>query len=149
MQEFKKIIEELIQLFQELSVVEQDKFNATAKNRITFVEDCMNQEQVLILKLRGLEKRRENEMQKLGFFGKSFREILELVTVEQKAELEPLFHELSDKIKAFKQINDEASKLIEVNLHKINKQVAAAGGTAYGEKGQQVKNIQHFTSRKI
>lgn len=149
MKEFEKTIEELMELFDELAVIEQDKLNATAKNRITFVEDCMNKEQVAILKMRGLEKKREQEQQKLGFQGKTFREILELVSFDEKAQLEPLFQKLSEKIKAFQQINTEASKLIEVNLHKINKQVAANGSSTYGEKGQQHGNTQHFTNQRI
>ena len=63
---FIEIIEEFIQLFDELIPVEQEKLDAAIKNRITFVEECMNKEQAAVLKLRGLEQKRENAKKALG-----------------------------------------------------------------------------------
>ena len=57
--DFKKIIEELIALFDHLIPIEQEKLDAAIKNRVTFVEDCMHKEQAAVLQLRGLEQKRE------------------------------------------------------------------------------------------
>ena len=54
--DFKKIIEELIALFDHLIPIEQEKLDAAIKNRVTFVEDCMHKEQAAVLQLRGDRK---------------------------------------------------------------------------------------------
>ena len=66
--DFKKIIEELIALFDHLIPIEQEKLDAAIKNRVTFVEDCMHKEQAAVLQLRGLEQKREAEQIHSGRF---------------------------------------------------------------------------------
>ena len=77
--QFTEIIKEFIALFDNLIPIEQEKLDAAVKNRITFVEDCMHKEQAAVLKLRGLEQRREAEQKRLGMEGYTFRQILEHV----------------------------------------------------------------------
>lgn len=143
MNEFKEIISELILLFQDLCEIEQEKLNVIQKNRVTFLEDCMNQEQAAILKMRGLDIRREACQERLGWKGDSFRQILEKAGEAERKELEPLFDDLSRFVSLFQEISDSAKTMIEVNLHQINKMLE--GGPDAGRPAGSTS----FTSKKI
>ncbi|MEY8356468.1 flagellar protein FlgN [Lachnospiraceae bacterium 54-53] len=121
MNDFIAVIEDLIRLFQELIQVEQMKLEAARKNRITYVEDCMNKEQAAILKLRGLEKRREACQDQLGYKGYTFQQILSETSGTDHNQLNKLFNTLSHLVRQFQDTNESARSMIEINLHMINK----------------------------
>jgi hypothetical protein len=135
MNEFITVIEDLTELFQELIQIEQTKLEAVKKNRITYVEDCMNKEQAAILKLRGLERKREICQEKLGFEGDTFQVILSKTSGNEHTMLNSMFNTLSDHVRLFQEINDSARTMIEINLHKINTAINnSQDGTAKDKK---------------
>lgn len=148
MEKFEEVIRKMISLFEELKIVEQKKLESVQKNRITFLEDSMNKEQACILKLRGLEQERERIQKENGWENKKFRQILEIVSEEEKKQLEPLFLELSKKIKEFQAINEDACALIQVNLHKVNAALAQ-NGARYTEDRHLENRKKPFTSRRV
>lgn len=145
--DFILIIKDFIQLFGALTEVEQTKLNAAVENKITFVEECMNKEQAAILRLRGLDQRREKAQKELGMEGASFREILEQVSEEEEKELRPLFQELSEKVSRFQSVSDSAKDIIEVNLHTIKKQLEAEEAPV--KKDSIKEKSTHFKSRTV
>ena len=77
MDEFKNVIEQLIGLFKQLTKIEQVKLNAVAGKHVGTVEDCVTQQQALLLKLRGLDQARERAQKKAGYeVNESSNEIL-------------------------------------------------------------------------
>lgn len=118
-EQFVGIIQELIQLFQHLIEVEEGKVEVVRKNQVIALEECMNQEQAAILKLRGLEQKREQLLESMGYGGFTFRRILEECPSAQKDILSPLFQELEKNIASFKEVNDNGKELLQLNLHKI------------------------------
>lgn len=123
MNDFISVIEDLILLFKDLIQIEEEKLEAAGKNRVTYVEDCMNKEQAAILKLRGLEKKRETVQEKLGFKGYTFQQILSETTGGEQDQLRKLFDTLSHQVRQFQDTNESARSVIEINLHMINKAV--------------------------
>lgn len=123
MNDFIVVIEDMIHLFQELIQIEQSKLEAAVKNRVTHVEDCMNQEQAAILKLRGLEKNREVCQEQLGYKNDTFQQILSKTTGTEHIQLKKLFDSLTYQVRLFQEVNESARSMIEVNLHMINKEL--------------------------
>lgn len=137
MNEFTAVIEELIRLFKDLSQVEEKKLEAAKKNRITHVEDCMNQEQAAILRLRGLEKRLEASQEELGCGKCTFRQILDKASgTEDYSRLKMLFDTLSHQVRQFKSISDSARTMIDINLHVLNKTLNTPRQGAVNEKSK-------------
>ena len=95
---FIKIIEEFIDFFDNLIPIEQEKLEAAIKNRVSFVEECMHKEQAAVLRLRGLEQKREKEQEKLGMKDYSFRQILEKAPEDVSSVLKPLFDRMSEQV---------------------------------------------------
>lgn len=150
---FTKIIEELITLFDHLIPIEQEKLDAAVKNRVSFVEDCMHKEQAAVLQLRGLEQKRESEQKRLGLEGYTFRQILECAPEDAAAALNPLFDRLAEQVRTFQSVSASARDIIEVNLHVIQRALAAEapGKATYSAAGQKKDDNKrnHFTSRSI
>jgi hypothetical protein len=124
MNDFITVIENLTLLFQELIQIEQAKLEASKKNRITHVEDCMNKEQAAILKLRGLDRKREICQENLGFKDYTFQEILSKTSGSEHDQLKSLFNNLSYYVRLFQDTNDSTRTMIELNLHRINNTIS-------------------------
>lgn len=149
--EFRSLIKEFLELFDALTSVEQKKLDAAVKNQVTFVEECMKKEQAFVLQLRGLEQRRESQQEALGMKDLTFREMLEKVPSEVQEELQPLFQELSKKVRDFQSINENAKDAITINLHKIQgaMQSAPEKNQFYSASGQKSSEENHFTNRSV
>lgn len=136
MNDFITIIEDLIHLFQELIQIEQTKLEAVKNNRITYVEDCMNKEQAAIMKLRGLDKKREICQDKLGYKDYTFQQILSELPDPEDNPLKKLFDTLSRQIKQFQSVNESARSVIEINLHMIDKTLKNSQNGIVSDKAQ-------------
>lgn len=150
--DFVTVIEQLITFSEELTAIESKKLEAATKNRISFVEDCMKDEQAATLRLRGLDRKRETIQTDLGWEGWTFKQILSQTEDEKRAVLEPLFIQLNDRMVILKNTCDSASQIIQVNLHKINnaiqeQQHAKSGG--YTPDGVPKSPERHLTNKKI
>lgn len=149
---FIEIIKDFILLFDSLNSVEQEKLDAAVKNRVSFVEDCMKKEQAAVLRLRGLEQKREAAQKELGMEGLQFRQILEKVPDDVAAELQPLFEHLSAQVRTFQSLSQNSKDIIEVNLHMIQASLASQtdGRETYSPSGNKKNDTKtHFTSRSV
>lgn len=149
MSEFKKIIEQLISLFRQLTKIEEVKLQGAAGNHVGTVEDCVTQQQALLLKLRGLEQARERAQAKAGYAGLQFRQILEKAPDDEREELYRLFDELSREIQMFQEINEDANQILRTNLHMIDKTIRDKTGNTYNGEGKSETNTRHMTSRRV
>lgn len=150
MNQFKKIIHDLTALFEEQLPLEQEKLKAVQENNVAVVEDCMKKEQAVMLKLRGLEQKRENAQQELGWEGKTFREIIELAPQEERQELQQMFDRLSAAIRVFRETNEGAMDAMSVQLREIEKVIKLKDTEGrYSQNGNEMKIERPMTSRKV
>lgn len=150
MEQFQEVIRQMIALFDEYLPLEEKKLKAVTENDLVTLENCMTQEQAVVLKLRGLEKKREDAQQANGWGGKRFREILELVPEEQKAEYQQLFEELERSIGLFQSANSSAMDTMNINLRQIGKAIKSKDPNgAYNQEGAAVKMDRPLTSRRV
>lgn len=153
--DFKTVVGDLIILIEEFDQLETEKLKAVQQNRVTFVEEAMKKEQAAIMKLRGLDKKREAIQKDLGWERLTFQQILSQVSVVEREELEPLFAQLSANVRQFDDTKDSAQKALEISLHHINAAIAkkaAQGRQAYTSDGTPSKlnqsNNHHLRNRK-
>ena len=148
---FISLIKELIELFDALIAVEQKKLDSVVNNNISVVEECMKKEQAFVLRLRGLEQQRESIQTAMGMQGMAFREILTKVPQEILDELAPLFQELSEKVRAFQSVNDNAKEAIQVNLYQIQSVLDPSfdGSRFYSVSRAKAPEETHFTNRFV
>lgn len=134
MDELKEILIEMTAFFQEFLPVEQEKLKAAGNKQATFVEECMAKEQAMILKLKGYEKRREEALKKAGMEGKTLQEITGQLSGEERAQMQNVTEAFSRAVREFHSANEEALKLIQLNIRELDAVIAEKEqGAALGE----------------
>lgn len=152
------MIEELIVVLKDISSLlreniplEEEKLKAVRENKVAFVEDCMLKEQAILLKMRGLEKKREQILKDGGCEGKTLREISADASPEDKTKLQPVVDEFITTVQDFNSLNEESMKLIRLNLHQLSKAGSPgdSGGEPYGRQGEEGSQTDHFISELL
>lgn len=150
---FAELMKEFIEFFDMLIPIEEDKLKATVKNRVSLVEDYMHKEQAAVMRLRGLEQKREAEQKRLGLEGCTFRQILEKVPDTDAAMLKPLFDKMDSQIRTMQSLSGSIKDAIEVNLRVIELNLAgdSSGKATYSAAGQKDESntTRHFSSRSV
>lgn len=148
-----QILQETNMLLQEMTETEQNKFDAAVKNRIFDVENCMKTEQAMIMRLRGLDKKREALQKQLGYENKTFREIIEMQPETEKETLQNMFEQMQNNLSKYHEIAKSASDILQLNLHRIDQNLERLRGmqesATYNAKGSVKKGQHSFTSRKV
>lgn len=151
---FAELMKQLIELFDRMIPLEQEKLNVVKQNQVSALEELIKKEQAEIMALRGLDQKREKQQKELGFENMAFREILERLPQEQHEEFQELFDSLGARVKDFQSITESSRAIMEVNLHAINKMVAqkaygSANVRTYEDDGSVRPETAHFTDRRI
>lgn len=149
MNEFQRVLKELIELFTQLTGIEQVKLEAAAGNHVATVEECMTKEQALTMKLRGLEKEREKYQAEAGYEGMTFHQILEQASEQEAKELLPLFDGLSRVIQMCQEVNEDSQKILKTNLHMIERALKEKEGSTYTGDGKNEAESRHLTNRRV
>lgn len=151
MEEFENILNEIIVFFDEIIDVENEKFNATLNNKVIIVEDCIKKEQALLLRLKGLDKKREIMQNKLGYNNMTFREIINNIPDNYKEKFQELFNTIQYRLKSYKEISKTAQSALEDSLYNINLKLSNFNNkqNTYNKDRNIVSNKNSFTSRRI
>ncbi|WMI81006.1 flagellar export chaperone FlgN [Anaerotignum sp. MB30-C6] len=144
--DFNTIVLSLIELLRNLTIIEQDKLKAVTSNDLDALNNCIKSEQVEVLKLKGLDKKREQIQAALGFENLTFKEMIPLLPTEQKEESQKLYTTLQQTTNEFTAINNSVKTAIDVNLHTINAAISKLNINPdnegkQGPSGSNLKNI--------
>ncbi len=150
MERFKKVINDLIVLFEESLPLEHEKLKAVQNDDVAAVEDCMRREQAVMMKMKGLEQKREKVQQELGWQDKSFREIINAVPEDDRQEMKELFDRLSNAVKVFQDANQSALDMMKVHLKDIERvmKIKDAEGR-YNQDGNALNSERPMTNQKV
>lgn len=141
--DFHNIVIHLIELLEALIAIEKEKLEAVTSKNLDTLNNCIKNEQVLVLKLKGFDKKREQILSTLGYHGLSYKEIIARLPAEQKEESIKLFTTLQQATDEFHAINDSVKIALDVNLHVINTTLSKLGinpETQQTPSGNNLKN---------
>ena len=148
----RDILIETNSFLKEITDLEKKKFDFVLKNNISRVEECMKSEQAMMLKLRGLDRKREAVQKELGFENMSFKEIIGTLAEDEKHNFDALFDEMQKNLKLYKETSKLSQDAIEINLHRLDKYLSELNGAeaagVYNEKGSVVRGESSFRSRR-
>lgn len=116
---FNALILNLIELMKNLTSIEQDKLKAVTSKDLDALNLCMKNEQAQMLKLRGLDKQREQIQESLGYKNLSFEEIISSLPPDEKEETNKLYLTLQQTTNTFKEVNATIKTALDVNLHMV------------------------------
>ena len=110
-QEYLKLLDNLGNTLEKLTEIERSKTAAVSGGNLHGVEECMKQEQVISLSLRGMDQ--------LGLTGVPLRELEARGPRETHMETRRTVEALRRKYDVFRSASEVARNTLECNLHAI------------------------------
>ena len=117
---FCKVIHETKLLFDDLLELENKKIDAISVNDVDLLDQYMNEENVFLMQMRGLDFKREKMQEQLGAKGLTFREIIDKFDGLEKDNLNNLYDGLSVKSQELKDAIGSVKRLIDMHLYSIS-----------------------------
>ena len=117
-----KTLEAEVEVYNELVRVETDKTNIIVEGNIEKLDKIMNSEQVITMKINGLEKKRMGIMDGLGLHNKTLREVIAIAKNDgnkTRGRLFKIYKDLKESTDKIKQINEQNQILIKSRLKVI------------------------------
>lgn len=133
LQDYIQIIRNLTAAARQITRTEEIKTAAASEKRHELLDGCIQEEQALLLKLRGLEQHRTQLQKTLGWDSLTFRQILAAASPEQCALLAPVFQELDQQMQKLQNAREGAERILNVRLREIKHY--AQQGTSYNNGG--------------
>ncbi|QAT42018.1 flagellar export chaperone FlgN [Aminipila luticellarii] len=118
--EIRGIIDEYITLMDKLIDFEQEKLQAVKVKDLKKLDAFLKEEQAYLLKLRGLDQKREKLQKQLGAEGLTYRQIIERTEGDTRIEMENSYNILSEKTKQFNELLSTLKTYIGIRLHTID-----------------------------
>lgn len=132
---FKQFCSTLCQLsdiVEKLTDIEQKQIQAASARQHKQIQVLLNDKQAALLSLRGLEHKRLQQAEALGFKGLTFQQIMDTADEGQKKLLAPIFTELTQKVSLLKEVHKDADRIIGVRIHEFEQMITLAGGSVQG-----------------
>ena len=121
------VLEQLCTVLEQLCQVEADKLTVISADRPDQLESLLNDENMLLLQLRGLEKKRRDLLRKSGLEGLTFRQILMQEDSEEVvALLSPILERLSSQAEKLKKIKGGTDRLIRIRMKQLEQRLSGA-----------------------
>ena len=123
--DYLKLLDQLGGTLDKLTEIERTKTAAVTKGDLNAVEECMKQEQVMSLSLRGTEQKREKLLAQLGLSGVPLRELGARGAAaargpqESHMETRAVAERLRHKYEIFRSASEVARSTLECNLRAI------------------------------
>lgn len=131
------LLRELGETLAKLTEVEHQKITAVRHDDLSLLNDCMKQEQVLTMTLRGYEQKRQTILQAQNVSDVTLRSISAHVPDAYRAEAKQVGETLLRQYQLFKGAFEVAQNTLECNLHQIEKHLQDLGSepaSGYQEK---------------
>lgn len=121
------VLEQLCTVLEQLCRVEADKLPVVSADHPDQLESLLNDENMLLLQLRGLDKKRSDLLRKSGLEGLTFRQILMQEDSEEVvALLSPILERLSSQAEKLKKIKGGTDRLIRIRMKQLEQRLAGA-----------------------
>lgn len=129
------VIRDLTSVASEISRVEEIKATAASDRQHHLLDGCIQEEQALLLKLRGLEQHRMQQQKALGWDTFTLKQILKAASPEQRITLSPLFEALEQQLNRLTQARDASERILGVRLHEMEILAMRQQGSSYNSEG--------------
>ena len=119
------VLEQLCTVLEQLCRVEADKLTVVSADHPDQLESLLNDENVLLLQLRGLDKKRSDLLRRSGLEGLTFRQILMQEDSEEAvALLSPILERLSIPAEKLKKIKGGTDRLIRIRMKQLEQRLS-------------------------
>lgn len=119
--EVRKTLFEYVKFYSEFLAFEQNKLEAVEQNKLELLDGLVKQEEVFLLKSRGMEQNRIKSQEENGFADKRLRDLIEIAPEDMKEELLEKFTELNAIVIELQRTNERCNIAIKARLKAIER----------------------------
>ena len=113
-------LETEVGIYKDFKEIEEGKTAVIIEGDIEKLDEILNREHIMHMKLQSIEKKRIETMRGLGLAGKTLADVISVAQGRAKEKLSEILNELNDYIDDLKQINDHNTKLVKARLEIIS-----------------------------
>lgn len=125
-QDYLKLLRDIAKTLGKLTELEQRKVKAVHANDVQAVDDCIREEQVMSLSLRGTELKRTKMLKALGMENEPLSKLIEHAPEGLRIETQEAMHSLRNRYNEYQSASTAARTALERVLHDIERMLAAA-----------------------
>ena len=134
-QAYLSLLNELSGRLDQLSELARQKTQSVTKDDLTALDEALKQEQAMTLNLRGLEQKRLKAVSQLGLEGSSLSELASRYPDSMQIQARQTAEKLLRSYQEYRCAAEVARNTLELNLHEIEKVIAASGVDTAGVPG--------------
>ncbi len=131
------VLMDISKIFTSLIQIQRVKLNASLENDMVKLEGCLKKEQAASMELKGLERRRIQIVESLGYEGLTLDEMVDRADDEYSADLYNAVSVLRDSTNNFSKLSDEVRTVIELNLANLNMLLSQRAAQAANQMNSQ------------
>lgn len=124
---YLELLRDLSASLDRLGQLAQEKRSVVQQNDLIGLDEVLKQEQAMTLNLRGLEQRRLKLLAQMGLANVSLSELPIKYPAELEQEARQTVAGLQQSYSAYRSYADAARSTLELNIHQIEKVIAASG----------------------
>lgn len=116
MKDFAKltaVLNEMVAFFEDFSKLEKQKVESVVINDTVALEEHMKTEMAYSMKMKGLDKKREQIITELGYNNDSIKEVIDNPSTKQEELLSKSYFNLRETLQEFKEVSTLARKEID------------------------------------
>lgn len=140
---YLNLLRDLSKTLEQLTEIEQWKTQAVQNDDLNDLNECMKQEQVISLKLRGYESKQQAALAALNLTAVPLGRLIEFAPDECVQETRAVVEELRTRYELFHGAFEIAQNTLEINLHQVEAILMDLGanqnsGPGYSEAGPEL-----------
>ncbi len=129
-EELGKLFDDFAKLFDQLSVIQQEKVQATNQDDLQALEHCMQREQAFSLQIRGMQRKKDQLSNALGLGSVSLREIPDHLSPSDRALIAPAMKKFRAAYELYASAAAASRAILETTLQEIEHALDEAGKAA-------------------
>lgn len=122
--ELETLFNNFASLFDQLSTLQKEKMEAVHQDDLQRIDHCMQQEQALVLQLRGLQRQKDSLHEALGLSGVPLKKISEHLSSADRTLLAPSISRFQTAYQIYQSAAAASRALLESTLQEIDRQLA-------------------------
>lgn len=151
--ELYSILNEQLNILADNYELEEEKYHVILKDDIEALNDIVQKEQAVYMKIRGTDNKREKTIKELGYSDKTLYQIIETMDDENKNRFSKLHSELNEVIDKFKCKNNECQELANIRIKRANDMIERiqdnSSNHIYDKSTNAENTSKNIFSRKI
>lgn len=147
-------LERYLAFYKDFLQMETNKLEDISQNRLSQLDQHVKDEQVFMLKSKGLEIERDKLVAQTGSPKSTFRELIPQFDESVRTHLQEIYDELSDVLLDLKEVNTRCNYITEIKLHSVEVNLKKLGDDSelqkmYTQKAHEGTRPLNILSKRI